>query len=178
MNVALLIIDVQRALCSGPYEVFESRRVIDRINTVARMARNAQAPVVIIQHEDDGQMEYGAAAWMLDPELETGSSDIFMRKTAPDSFHKTELSSILEARGIEELVICGMQSEYCVDTTTRRALALGYPVTLVADGHTTMDNGVLKALQIAAHHNETLAGMSSFGPRVRVIPAAEVRIGP
>jgi len=83
----------------------------------------------------------------------------------------------LQARGITKLVICGFQSEFCVDTTTRRALALGYPVTLVADGHSTTDNGVLKAAQISAHHNETLANIDSFGPRAEAVPASQVRIG-
>jgi hypothetical protein len=38
------------------------------------------------------------------------------------------------------------------------------------------DNGVLKAPQISAHHSETLANISSFGPRARAVPASEVRI--
>jgi nicotinamidase-related amidase len=178
MNTALLIIDVQRFLCSGKYEVFESRRVIDRINHVLRVARDASAPVVIIQHEEkDGPMQYGSDAWKLDSALAALPSDIHVRKTAPDSFHKTELHAVLQARQVERLVVCGFQSEYCVDSTVRRALALGYPVTLVADGHATMDNAVLKAQQISAHHNETLRTMESFGPRVEAIPASEVRIG-
>jgi nicotinamidase-related amidase len=41
MNIALLIIDVQQALCSGEYEAFDARRVIDRINQVSRLARGA-----------------------------------------------------------------------------------------------------------------------------------------
>jgi nicotinamidase-related amidase len=72
---------------------------------------------------------------------------------------------------VTELVLCGMQSDFCVDTTTRRALALGYPVVLVSDGHTTVDNAVLSAAQITAHHNETLTNITSFGPRVRALPA-------
>jgi nicotinamidase-related amidase len=63
-----------------------------------------------------------------------------------------------------------------VDTTTRRALALGYPVQLVSDGHTTMDSAVLSAAQIIAHHNETLANITSFGPRAVAVPAAEVLV--
>jgi len=60
----------------------------------------------------------------------------------------------------------------------RRALALGYHVTLAADAHTTLDNGVLTAAQIAAHHNATLAQMTGFGPRMTVVRAAEVALGP
>ncbi len=57
--------------------------------------------------------------------------------------------------------------------TTRRALGLGYPVTLIADAHSTLDNRVLTAAQITAHHNETLANISSFGVRVTLCNAAD-----
>ena len=53
-------------------------------------------------------------------------------------------------------------------------MALGYPVQLVADGHSTVDNSVLSAQQISAHHNATLANLSSFGSRTRAVPAAQV----
>ena len=158
MNTALLIIDAQQALCSGEYEVFESRRVIDRINNVLHRARRGGAPVIIIQHEERaGPLEYGTEGWKLDPELDALPSDVYVRKKATDSFHNTELQSALQARGIARLVVCVFQSEFCVDSTTRRAFALGYPVILVADGHSTMDNGVLTAAQISAHHTKTLS---------------------
>jgi nicotinamidase-related amidase len=77
---------------------------------------------------------------------------------------------------VKKLAICGLQSEFCVDTTTRRALALGYPVILVSDAHSTMNNSVLSAAQITAHHNETLANITSFGPRAVAVPSSEVKI--
>ena len=178
MTTALLIIDVQRGLCSGEYEVFESRRVIQRINHVAGLARQSKLPVVVIQHEEPGSpMAHGSIGWQLDSGLQVQPSDTYIRKTTPDSFHNTGLLAELQARGIKDLVICGLQTEFCLDTTTRRALALGFAVTLVADAHSTLDNGVLSAAQIIAHHNETLGHMDSFGPRVAVVPAADVCFG-
>jgi nicotinamidase-related amidase len=56
------------------------------------------------------------------------------------------------------LVVAGIQTEYCVDTTCRRAYSLGYDVTLVQDGHSTWDTPDLCAPQIIAHHNRTLGG--------------------
>jgi nicotinamidase-related amidase len=179
MPPALLIIDVQQVLCSGEQAAYEVERVIDRINLVSRKARAAGALVVVIQHETQGgEMDYGSENWKLAPALETHASDIHLRKTATDSFHRTELHGLLRSRGITSLVICGLQSDFCVDTTTRRAMALGYPVILVSDGHSTIDNGILSATQISAHHNKTLSSIESFGPRVRTIPADEVRIEP
>lgn len=177
MSTALLIIDVQQALCYGEYAAFEAERVIERINLVSRKARAAGAPVVVIQHESrGGPLDHGTDGWRLADGLDVQSTDILVRKTATDSFHNTELQSVLRARGVTRLVICGLQSEFCVDTTARRALALGYPVALVSDAHSTLDNSVLSAAQISAHHNETLANITSFGPRVTPVSAALVQL--
>ena len=177
MPTALLIIDVQQVLSSGEHAAYEVERVIDRINLVSRKVRAADGLVVVIQHETrGGNMDYGSESWKLAPGLEVGDGDVYVRKTATDSFHRTDLHSVLLTRGIDNLIICGLQSDFCVDTTTRRALALGYPVVLVSDGHSTVDNKVLSAAQISAHHNEPLANIESFGPRVQAVPAGEVRV--
>lgn len=173
---AVLVIDVQQALCTGEHATFEADLVTERINRVTRKARAAGAPVVMIQHESqEGPLVHGSEGWKLADGLETLPSDVSLRKTATDSFHRTALHDLLQARGVRRLVICGMQSDFCVDTTTRRALALGYPVTLVSDAHTTSDNDVLAAAQITAHHTATLTNISSFGPRAVAMLAEEVR---
>ena len=82
----------------------------------------------------------------------------------------------LAAAGIKQLVICGCMTQYCVDTTVRRAVSLGYDVVLAADGHTTADTGVLRFEQIVAHHNALLDGFDAGEHEVRVCPAAEIRL--
>lgn len=177
MKSALLVIDVQRALCAGEWAAFDIDNVVARINTVSAQARAAGVPVVLIQHEEaEGPMQFDTDGWQLADGLVTHAVDLRLRKTACDSFHQTDLQARLQALGVTDLVVCGLQSEFCVDATVRRALALGYPVTLVADGHSTLDNGVLSAAQISAHHNATLGNMQSFGPRVAVVPAAAMHI--
>src|SRR5690348_6404643 len=118
MTAALLIIDVQQALCSGEQAAFECQRVIERINLVSRQARAAGVPVVVIQHEStDGPLAYGSSGWKVADGVDTQPTDIFLRKRATDSFHNTDLHAILQARGVTKLVICGLHSEFCVDTT-------------------------------------------------------------
>ena len=60
-------------------------------------------------------------------------------KTASDSFYRTSLEDELRRLGTTQLIVTGMQTEFCVDTTCRRALSLGFDVTLVSDAHTTKD---------------------------------------
>jgi nicotinamidase-related amidase len=175
MHTALLVIDVQRGLCEGEYAAFEAGPLVSRINAVAKKARAAQVPVMWIHHEEtQGPLQHGSAGWQLAPGLETDTHDILLRKTTSDSFLRTGLERLLKVHKVETLVVCGLQTEYCVDTTVRRALGLGYPVVLVSDAHSTLDNGVLTAAQIIAHHNATLSSMDSFGPRVQLVPASQV----
>ncbi len=178
MKSAVLVIDVQQGLCEGAGASFDCEGTIARINLVTRKARRSAVPVILIQHEsDDGYLEHGTAAWQLAAGLEVAPTDMKLRKTTPDSFLRTGLEEVLQCAGVERLVICGMHSEFCVDTTTRRALALGFPVILVSDAHTSAGNAAISAQQIIAHHNATLTNISSFGPRVQAVPSNGVEFG-
>ncbi len=69
--------------------------------------------------------------------------------------------------------MCGMQTDFCVDTTVRQALSRDYEVVLLADARSTVDNDVLSARQIIEHHNWVFGRMTSFGPWIRVTPVAQ-----
>lgn len=113
--------------------------------------------------------------WRLATDLQVQAGDRRIRKTTPDAFLHTELQETLHALGVTRLVVCGMHTEFCVDTTTRKALALGYPVVLVSDTHTSAGNAAISPQQVIAHHNATLTNISSFGPRVTAIAHDVVR---
>lgn len=178
MKSALLIIDVQRGLFDQPPRPFEADAMIARINGLAEQARRAHVPVVFIQHErPSGFLEQGSESWRLHADLVVAEGDAMVRKKTPDSFLRTDLAELLSSWDTEELTICGYASEFCVDTTTRRAAALGYPVVLVADAHTTHDKAHASAQQIRDHHNATLSNMTSFGPRITAIRASDIAYG-
>ena len=174
MKSALLVIDVQQALFDETPRPFEADAVVERINTLTARARAAGVPVVFIQHEAS-DLEYNSAGWQLQPGLQVKEGDAKLRKTTPDSFLRTELEALLASWQTEHVVICGYASEFCVDTTTRRAAALGYPVTLVSDAHTTHDKPHATGEQIRRHENATLPNIESFGPEIKAIATSEVR---
>jgi nicotinamidase-related amidase len=176
MTTALLIIDVQQALCIGDEAAFEIDAVIERINALSRAAREAGVPVVFVQHEETaGSLQAGSAGWQLAPGLNISEGDVRVRKTKSSAFHETELDAALRGRGVSRLVVCGLQSEFCVDSSVRHALALGYDVVLVADGHSTLDSETLSAAQISAHHNRTFRYMTSLGRQITVVPSERVQ---
>ena len=175
-STAVLVIDVQQGLCVGEGAAHDCAGTIARINLVTEKARAANVPVIFIQHESNSTyLKYGTDDWQLADGLVVKETDLKVRKTTPDSFLRTDLAAVLEECGIEQLVICGMHTEFCVDTTTRRCLALGYPVLLVADAHTSAGNEAITAQQVIAHHNTTLSNVSSFGPRVVTVLAQDIQ---
>ncbi len=156
--------------------MFDAERVVARINALAQGCRAAGVPVIFVQHEEDeaGGLQFQSDLWQLAQGLVVQPGDAHVRKRASDAFHATELQTMLNSQGVTELVVCGMQSDFCVDSTVRRALGLGYAVTLVADAHTTMGDGELSAAQIIGHKNRTLPQLGSYGVRVVARDATQV----
>ena len=172
MTPAVLVIDVQSGLFDASPRPYEADEIVRRINSITRRARDAGVPVIFIQHEAPGFLDYGSEHWELQSGLEVSDSDYKVRKTTSDSFLRTNLEETLTSIGINNLIICGYASEFCVDTTTRRASALGYTVQLVSDAHTTRDKEHLSAKQIREHHNITL----SMSPTIIAVPSEEVNL--
>lgn len=172
---ALLIIDVQVGIIQG-FHAYRGREVLDLINKLLSKARASNTPIIYVQHDGEAghPLEPGGAGWEIHPDIRPREGELIIRKRASDSFFETTLQQELEALGVNHLIITGCMTEYCVDTTTRRAVTMGYDVTLVSDAHTTVDNNRLTAAQIIAHHNALLDGFDAGPHAITVKPAEEV----
>ncbi len=160
-DCALLIIDAQMDMFAAGSRVFAGEKMLQRLSDLVARARRAQVPVVYVQNngtEIDPDMP-GTPGWEIQPELKPEEGETVIQKWSPDAFHETGLQGVLTGLGVRRLVIAGMQSEYCVNATTRRAHELGYEVTLVKDAHSTYDGGGLSAAQIIAQYNGALGEM-------------------
>lgn len=168
-NTALLIIDAQVDMFE-PNPVYGSEQVLTTLESVLAQARQANLPVIFVQHnEAPGEpLEPETSGWYIHPALAPADGERVVQKTTPNSFYQTLLQQKLDELGSTHLIIAGMQTECCIDTTTRAAKSLGYDVTLVADGHSTFDSEVLTAVQIIAHHNDILTSFAD------VVPAREL----
>jgi nicotinamidase-related amidase len=157
-NKALLIIDVQVGMFLDEFPVYHGEQLLNNIKQLIAKARTTNTPIFYIQHTEEvgEQLEFGTKEWEIHPELSVTVNDIVLQKTTPDSFFNTELDAELKKRSINHLVLTGIQTDLCVDTTTRRAFSLDYKLTLAIDAHSTFDSGDLSAQQIINHHNQVL----------------------
>jgi nicotinamidase-related amidase len=157
---ALLIIDVQMAMFAGEVRVYRDEAVLNNIAALLDNARASGMPAVFVQHTvtGDDEFEKGRPTWELHPAIKPLASEDVVEKSSWDAFLDTELESVLKKKGITELIIAGMQTEFCIDTSLRRAYSMGYRNVLVSDAHTTYDSDELIAEQIISHHNRIWNG--------------------
>ncbi|MEU6153452.1 isochorismatase family protein [Actinosynnema sp. NPDC047251] len=181
MTDALVIVDMQELMIPL---VWRGEELAGRIAALARAAKRAGAPVLAVQ-------QIGARGTAFDPDspgtrlsarLGLDRIDAVVRKSATDSFYRTDLAASLAARDVRTIVLAGVATDYCVDATARSALSHDLNVVLVGDGHAPAANGDpeagLTAEQVIAHHNRVLSKAIHPGGTLRVLPASHVVFSP
>ena len=173
-NTALLVIDVQNGIVAGAYN---RDGVIRNISTLIDKARAENAPVLWVQHSDDGDLSRGSESWQYVPELVLGESEPVVHKRYADSFEDTDLEKLLAEQRVGRLVVAGAQTDECIRSTIHGAFTRGYDVTLVGDAHTTEDlteYGAPRPEQVIAHTNLYWRYHKAPGRQAGTVDTAEV----
>jgi nicotinamidase-related amidase len=159
-QTALLVIDVQRAAFDGERcpPIDQPQRLVTNAVSLVNAAHEAGAPIVFIQHcEGAGEpFEEGSPHWELHEALVPLRNDTLLRKYASSAFEGTSLGKTLEGFDVRELVLCGLQSEFCVQNTARSALGAGFTVVIAQDGHGTWPSKTESASEISERINREL----------------------
>lgn len=168
----MLIIDMQIALVPA---LWRGEELASRIALVAQRARDRGVPVIAIQQTGPEGTPFDPEdpGWQLSPQLCLHDDDLRLRKSATDSFFRTNLAELLAAGEVDTVVISGAATDYCVDATARSALSYGFDVTLLGDGHAPVTEGDtgLSPEQIIRHHNWILSQAIHPGGTLRVVTA-------
>ena len=167
-----MLIDVQRNMLEPPAPVPQAASVREALEDLLRRARRAGALVVHVQN--DGAAgdpdEPGTDGWQL--AFPASAGELIVRKDQCDTFAvNPALAKDLAGREVTEVVIAGMQSNYCVADSSRGARKGDLQVILASGAHATYDEDE-PASAISAQVERELAAEG-----VTVLPCGEVSFG-
>ena len=164
MKKALLIIDVQNDYFpGGRHELFEPDKALNEIQKLIQHFRKSGEPIYYVQHISDpsgGFFLPDTEGCEIHHKIKPQENDKIIIKHHPSSFLETNLQEELQKDGIEELIVCGMMTHMCVDTTVRVAQNYNYKVTLITDACATRDLEInSKVIKASVVHDTYLASM-------------------
>lgn len=159
-KLALLNVDLQNLFVEGyPLSVPDGLAVVAQVNRLAVVCRKAGIPVIHTIHAlrsdsanagvmgeifppvREGLLARGSHATRLHPALDVDSDDIVLEKPRYGAFQGTDLESRLRSRGVEGVIITGVSTNVCAETTAREANVRDFRVFFMSDATATRDTG-------------------------------------
>jgi len=153
---ALIIIDMQTALVkAGPYN---GKVVVANISKLLHACRTRKIPVLYIQHDGgaDDDLEHGSTGWKIYNEIAPLPDEKVFEKHYNSAFRKTGLREYLDKIGAANIILCGMQTEYCFDVSCKVAFEYEYKVTVPQATTTTFDNAFASGKDLSEYYENRI----------------------
>lgn len=153
---AMIIIDMQTALVEeNPYN---KEQVINHIKKLLEKCRAKHTPIIYIRHEGKKgtELEYGTSGWEIYHEIKPLANEVIIDKQFNSAFKETSLKAYLKKIEAKNIILCGMQVEYCVDTTCRVGFEYGYQITIPKATTTTYDNKFATGEQLCTYYENQI----------------------
>lgn len=152
-KTALLVVDVQEALVyENPYN---KEFTINNIENLINNCRNNNIEVIYVQHDGGkgDELEAGTSGWQIYNQISPKDGEKIVAKNYNSSFKNTELKDYLSEKNIDTLILVGMQTEYCIDTTCKVAFEHGFKLIIPEGTNTTFDNDYMTGKEIYEYYN-------------------------
>lgn len=146
MKSALLVIDVQQSFTRRPYwNEAELPAFLQNLQQLVNRAHQAGLPVLQVFHVDEEgpQNPFSHESGLIQtlPQLDIRPTEVFTKAVHSGMFATTRngrsLDYWLRSNGVQRVIVTGIRTEQCCETTTRHASDLGYSVTYAMDATLT-----------------------------------------
>jgi nicotinamidase-related amidase len=141
MKRALVVIDVQESFRQRPnWPASSNPEIAKQVHRLAEAFRARDEMIVWVLHTEPGTgnvFDPDSGYVRLMDGLTAAPGESVISKTSFNAFYTTDLQQQLTSAGITEVVVCGIRTEQCVETTARDAAGRGYDVTYVIDATAT-----------------------------------------
>lgn len=152
-HTAIIVIDMQTSLVEdNPYH---KDILINNIQSLIAMGRRKKIEVIYVQHHgsESGLMK-NTDGWQIDKALAPQNGEKIFDKEYNSAFKNTGLKQYLEEKKIKNLILVGMQTEYCIDATCKVAFEHGFEVMIPEEAISTYDNPWLSGKELNEYYTQ------------------------
>lgn len=143
MSNILLLIDIQNDYFpGGKMELAHPVLAAENTAKILQLFRKKVLPVIYMQHIADKKASFfnpHTKGIEINSIVQPTASEIIIQKSYPNSFRNTNLLELIRDYGMSDLVICGMMTHMCIESTVRAAYDLGFNCTIISDACATKD---------------------------------------
>lgn len=172
MDSAFILIDIQNEYFKGGQrELYQPERAAENARLALAYFREKGLPVYHVRHNnaDPGATSFlpGSLGAEIRESVRPIAGEPVVVKHYPSAFLQTGLAEDLLGKGIRNIVVCGMMSHMCIDTSVRAAQDFGFSVTVLGDACATRDlawGG--ETIPAATVHNTIMASLNGTFARV------------
>ena len=152
--MVLLVVDVQELITHEKLYNFDT--FISNVKLLIEKARENNVEVIYVRHDDgEGQaLTRGTDGFEIYEEIAPMSVEQIFDKFVNSSFNGTGLLEYLRGKGEKEIIVVGLQTEYCIDATVKCGFEHGFRVIVPKYSNSTFDNEFMSAEQSYRYYNE------------------------
>lgn len=179
-NAALLVIDVQQGFADPGWGRRNNPAMESNTARLIEEWRQHDRPIVFVRHdsvEPQSPLRPGQGGNDFQ-DIITGDSDLLISKSVNSAFYgEPDLDGWLRERGIDTVVVCGIQTNMCCETTARMAGNLGYTTLFALDATHTYDTVALDGSPVSADELARITATNLQGEFATVVNTDDLVTG-
>ena len=152
--MVLMIIDAQKLITND--KLYNFNKFISNVKELISKARENSIEVIYIRHDDGegNELTKGTDGFEIYEEFETLKNEKVFDKNVNSAFNGTGLLEYLKNKNEKEIIIAGLQTDYCVDATIKCGFEHGFNIIVPEHSNTTFSNEFMSGEESYKYYNQ------------------------
>jgi len=150
----LLVVDTQKLITNE--KLYNFQVFVSNVEKIIDTARKNNIEVIYVRHDDgpESELTKGSNGFEIYEKFKPSNEDKIFDKQVNSAFKETGLLEYLIRKGERDIIIVGLQTDYCIDATIKCGFEHGFNMIVPAYANTTIDNKFISAEQTYKYYNE------------------------
>ena len=152
--MVLLVVDTQKLITNE--NLYKFNKFVSNVEKIIATARQNNIEIIYVRHDDGAENELtkGTEGFEIYEKFIPSKEEKIFDKKVNSAFKDTGLLEYLISKGEKDIIIVGLQTDYCIDATIKCGFEHGFHMIIPAYSNTTVENKFMSAEQTYRYYNE------------------------